>query len=302
MINTLNITNEDIDSFKTKGFLQIKNFYDKSFIQYIQQKIDEQIASPTDKYQNGFNRLAFDLFEHDPKVEELLKSVEFRKIMYKLTGDIMFFVQAIGFELKKNVSKGFPWHIGTQSFGYHRAEDFGCTIWAPLASINTKKQRGGMAYVPKNIISGKHMYNEVDPAIFTWLDQQIKNNQQPSLAEFISLRDDPLNNVALKTLLDHFAVEDDFEVGDALIFDKNVIHTSVMLGEGELDSRSAFVMRFIDSTSKYDYARAHSLEIPRVYFDYSGPTKLHLEVCKEDGELIIDSDLFKNKLSRLLTV
>lgn len=75
-----------------------------------------------------------------------------------------------------------------------------------------------------------------------------------------------------------------------------------MLGEGEIDSRAAFVMRFIDSTSRYDYKRAHSLQIPRVYFDYSGPTKLHLEVCKEDGDLIVDSPCFKNKSSRLLII
>lgn len=292
----------DINSFKTNGFLLIKKFYSEHFIKYIQNKIDSQIDIPADKYQSGFNRLAFDLFENDTEVESLLKNNKFRTLMHELTGETMLFTQSIGFELKKNVSKGFPWHIGTQSFGYHKAEDFGCTIWAPLAQINTEKQRGGMAYVPKNILSGKSLYREIDPAVFRYLDEQIKNDSKPTLEEFILLRDGPLNDPAIKKLLDYFAVEDDFEVGDALIFDKNVIHRSIMLGDGDIDVRTAFVMRFVSSTSTYDSLRAHNLEIPRAYFNYAGPTKFHLNLCEKDGDLIIDSHLFNNKGYRLLTI
>ncbi|MDR3439473.1 hypothetical protein [Telmatospirillum sp.] len=96
-------------------------------------------------------RLAFDMYEGDQQIDGLIKDLTFQKTLLALTTRNLLFTQSIGFELKKNTSAGFPWHIGSQSFGYHRAEDFGCTIWTPLAPIDTRKQRGGMAYVPKDI-------------------------------------------------------------------------------------------------------------------------------------------------------
>lgn len=303
MINkNFTVTKQDINNFERRGFLLLKNFFTKDMIEYLQKRTSEQISAPTDKYQSGFNRLAFDMFEGDEQIEKLLKDPIYRKTLISLTKRNLFFAQSIGFELKKNTSAGFPWHIGTQSFGYHRASDFGCTIWTPLAPIDTSKQRGGMAYAPKDIISGAFMYDNVDPAVFDCLEKRANAGQKVELSEFMELRDGPLNATAMKTLLDYFGVEDNFELGDALIFDKYVIHRSVMLEEGPLDVRAAFVMRFVCETSQYDRKRAHSLEIPRKYFGYSGPTKFHLEVCEKDGDLIKDSPLFPDRNKRMVTL
>jgi len=106
----------------------------------------------------------------------------------------------------------------------------------------------------------------------------------------------------MKTLLDHFGVEDDYSLGDILLFNKNVIHRSVKLGEGKLDHRAAFVMRFIESESTYDRARALSLDYPRKLFNYTGCTSFHLDVCNEDSELISKSNYFKDHDSRYLAV
>ncbi|PRC94214.1 hypothetical protein [Solimicrobium silvestre] len=294
------VSEQDIASFQDRGFLLLKKFFNEDMIAYLQRRTSEQIAAPTDKYQSGFNRLAFDMFEGDQQIDDLLQDPTYRKTVLALTKRNLLFTQSIGFELKKNTSAGFPWHIGTQSFGYHRAEDFGCTIWTPLAPIDTSKQRSGMAYTPKNIISGEFMYNNVDPAVFDCLEKRANSGQKVEMAEFMELRDGPLNAVAMKTLLDYFCVEDDFELGDALIFDKYVIHRSVMLEVGPLELRAAFVMRFVCETSQYDYKRAHSLEIPRKYFGYAGPTKFHLEVCESDGDLIKNSPLFPDREKRLI--
>ena len=73
---------------------------------------------------------------------------QFKKIMHGLTKRTLFFTQGVGFGLKKNVSKGFTWHIESQSFGFNRSEDYATTLWAPLHPINTQQQAGGMRYVP----------------------------------------------------------------------------------------------------------------------------------------------------------
>jgi hypothetical protein len=287
--------------FKEKGFLLLKSFYSEDFTTYLTETVRKTIKRPTDKYQSGFNRLAFDMYDGDEYIINLLTCDEFRSVMNRLTGRVIFFAQALSFELKKLESKGFPWHIGTQSFGYHNADDYGCTIWAPLAPIDSKGQRGGMAYVPKNIISGHFMYSDVDPATFRLLKEHIDNRKDIKLEEFVQLRDGPLNDPAMKRLLEHFSVEDDFAIGDALIFDKNVIHRSVTLEDGPIDARAAFVMRFFCATSTYDKGRAHDLEVPRKHFSYAGPTTFHLKVADESGELLTESQLFNGQGYRLLT-
>ncbi|WP_290051584.1 hypothetical protein [Amycolatopsis solani] len=289
-----------VREFREKGFTLLRGFYSEDFTDYLQRTMGNILERPTDKYQSGFNRLAFDMYDGDETLISLLRCEEFRAAMHRLTGCGMFFAQALSFELRKLKDKGFPWHIGTQSFGYQHADDYGCTIWAPLAPIDSSGQRGGMAYVPKNVISGSFMYADVDPASFRLLKEHVDADADITLEEFVQLRDGPLNDPAMKRLLDHFSVEDDFEIGDALIFDKNVIHRSVLLEDGPLDSRMAFVMRFFSGESTYDKTRAHDLEVPRRRFSYAGPTTFHLEVAEEDGELLSESPLFAGQDYRAL--
>ncbi|MDF3934829.1 hypothetical protein [Pseudomonas citronellolis] len=294
------VTKDQAEDFTNKGFLLLKNFYKSEFISYLQATIDDRIDTPTDKYQSGFSRLAFDMYEDDPVISSAIQNHNFKKVMRQLTNRNMFFAQALSFELERNLNKGFPWHIGTQSFGYHRAEDYGCTIWAPLVEIDPQGQRGGMAYVPKNMVSGNFMYSHVDPAIFDLLSARIQAGEETTTEYFVQLRDGPLNDGVMKDLLGHFSVEDRFEVGDALIFDKNVIHRSIMLNSGPLERRAAFVMRFFCETSRYDKKRAHALEIPRDHFNYAGPTRFHLQVAENDGDLLVESERFANQPYRAL--
>lgn len=296
-ISNSDLSDKQIESFQRKGFLLLKNVFSDEFIQYIKRKIDDDIAKPSDKYQSGFNRIAFDLFNKDPVLSQLMLSKDFRDMMKKLTKRTLLYTQSLGFELAKNESKGFPWHIGTQSFGYQRAEDFGCTIWTPLVKIDNTRQQGGMAYVPKDKVSGEFLYKDIDPTVFDLVTDKINKNEQISIEEFVHLRDGPLNDPAMKNILDKSAEQDDFELGDALIFDKNVIHRSVFLSDGPIDSRAAFVMRFVCSNSRYDKERADNLEIPRKHFNYKGPTRFHLEVCHEDNMPIIESELLSKDLS-----
>lgn len=296
------VTPEQVKAFRETGFLLLKNFYSQDFITYLQSTISERIAAPTDKYQSGFSRLAFDMYDGDPNVIALLQCERFREVMAELTGRNMFFAQALSFELEKNKNKGFPWHIGTQSFGYHQADDYGATIWSPLCAIDPSTQRGGMAYVPKNRVNGDFLYSHIDPAIFDMLGEKVADGEKVELEEFVNWRDGVLNDPALCSILDYYGVEDAFSPGDALIFDKYTIHRSVMLGDGALNSRTAFVMRFFCSDSTYDKKRAHDLEIPRSYFCYDGPTKFHLAVCNNDGDKLIDSEIFKGQEYRNLTL
>ena len=290
----------DIDSFKLNGFLLLKGLFTKELIDYFSGIINDELQEPTDKYQTGFNRVRYDIFDKDSNIYEVLADSTFKKVLSALCERDMIFTQALAFELKKSSSSGFPWHIGTQSFGFQRAEDFGCTIWIPLVPIDAKGQRGGMAYVPTNKVSGDFMYKCVDPSTFNLIQEKIDRNEDLYIEEFMQLRDGPLNDPAMKKMLDYYTVEDSFELGDALIFDKNVIHRSVKLSDGKLDSRPALAIRFTDAEARYDKKRAMDLEVPRKFWNYAGPTSIHLTVASEDGTLMKDSPLFKENLNQRL--
>src|SRR3990167_3628787 len=116
-----------------------------------------------------------------------------------------------------------------------------------------QQQAGGMRYVPRDVISGEFMYDYIDPAVFRCLDERIKSGGI-AFDDYVALRDEPLNSPGIGRLLEYFSVEDDYELGDALLFDKYVIHRSVKLGEGELETRDAFSLRFIADDSRYDLA------------------------------------------------
>jgi len=294
------IRSTDIDSFKSNGFLLLKGLFTQELISYFSGIINDELQEPTDKYQTGFNRVRYDIFDKDSNIYEVLADSTFKKVLSALCERDMIFTQALAFELKKSSSSGFPWHIGTQSFGFQRAEDFGCTIWIPLVPIDAKGQRGGMAYVPTNKVSGDFMYKCVDPSTFNLIQEKIDRNEDLYIEEFMQLRDGPLNDPAMKKMLDYYTVEDSFELGDALIFDKNVIHRSVKLTDGKLDSRPALAIRFTDAEARYDKKRAMDLEVPRKFWNYTGPTSIHLTVASENGTLMKDSPLFKENLNQRL--
>jgi hypothetical protein len=287
-----NLSDADRIEYKQKGFLALRGLFTDEVIEYLKQRVSAELAPPTDSYQKGFDRLGYDLCEGDEVIRGIVTDEPFRVLIRSLTNENLFFTQGVGFSLKREVSTGFSWHIESQSFGFHRTEDYATTLWIPLHPIHSDGQRGGMRYVPRALISGEYMYSHVDPAVFRCLSERIKAGGI-AFNDYVALRDEPLNSSGMCRLLEYFAVEDDFELGDALLFDKYVLHRSVMLGAGPLESRDAFSLRFIAASSRYDRQRAHDIETPRNYFNYPGPTKFHINVCKNDQDLIVDSPFFE---------
>jgi hypothetical protein len=108
---------------------------------------------------------------------------------------------------------------------------------------------------------------------------------------------------------DHAAahrVEDDFKPGDALLFNKMVIHLSVMPGEGPLPRRAAYVMRFVDAGSHYDLERARNLEFPverygQGLFPYKPFSRQHIEIAEAGaGDPLVECTYFDNRDRRTL--
>ncbi|MFD5520097.1 hypothetical protein [Streptomyces sp. NPDC127066] len=251
-----------------------------------------QIVPPTDNYGSGFSKLKYDIGNDDATILSLMGDQGFAAAMVKLTGQSLFFTQGLGFELEKNKSTGFPWHVGTQSFGFQRREDAGYTIWTPLCRIDAGGQRGGMKYVSKQVLSGEFIYQHIN-LLPEYMRDLIEAGGELTYDDFSDLKNSLVNSPQMKGLLDHVAEEDSFEPGDALIFDKYVLHRSVQLGEGPIPSRLAYALRFSSLDARYDKSRVEALSFPRTTFDYSAGSDYNEKVASRDGELVHQSSYFE---------
>ena len=297
-------TREQQEAFRRDGFVKLDGFLNDGVVATLLDRVDAEMG----RAQEGrftidsFSRAAYDFRSGKAEVYELLERPHFRRALTDLVERDLFLTFEICFEVERNVSKGFPWHVGVQSFGFQVAEEFACTLWVPLHPVDTTSQRGGMAYVPQHVVSGDFLYRQIEPAVVSTLRAKERSGARTSLAEYFSLRNGILNSPAMAEILEHHRVEDDFEPGDALLFNKMVVHRSVALGDGPLPRRAAYVMRFVDAGSHYDLERARNLEFPaerygRGLFPYKPYTRQHIEIAEagaDDGDRLADCAYFDN--------
>ena len=292
MINpAFSITDDELESFREHGFLLLKNIFSVELIEHLKKISTSEVAPPSDNYGAGFSKLKYDIGNDDPTILSLMGDPDFSGPITELAGQPLFFTQGLGFELEKNKSTGFPWHVGTQSFGFQRRQDPGYTIWTPLCAIDAHGQRGGMAYVSKKVFSGEFVYQHIN-MLPDYLKAELDAGKELTYRDFSVMKNNLLNSPEVTSLLDHFAVEDSFEVGDALIFDKYVIHRSVRLDEGELPSRLAYALRFSALDARYDKGRVEALAFPRVAFDYDVGSAFNDIVAEDDGDEVYRSSYF----------
>ncbi len=308
--NNFSLTPEHKAQFHRAGFVKLEQFFNSAVVDTLLDRVDAEMNRGTAsslKANSMFNRAKYDFETERSHVYELLERPYFQQAFTELVGHDLFLTFEVCFELEKNVSKGFPWHVGAQSFGYQVAEEFGYTVWAPLHPVDSKGQRGGMAYVPENLVSGDFVYR-LESAIVETLKAKEKAGINTSVNEYFGMRTGTLNSQTMLEILEHNQVEDDFEPGDVLVFNKNVVHRSVMLGEGPLPRRAAHVMRFVDAASHYDLQRAKLLEFPeeqygKGFFPYRPFTRQHIEIAEagaQDRDLISECAYFDNRDKRTI--
>ena len=285
------ITEDDVESFRERGFLKLCGIFSEDLVEHMRSLSIAKVAPPSDNYGAGFSKLKYDIGNDDPTILKLMGNPDFSAAITRLTGEPVFFTQGLGFELEKNKSAGFPWHVGTQSFGFQRSQDQGYTIWTPLTTIDPDGQRGGMAYVSKQVLSGEFVYQHIN-LLPDYLRSKLAAGDELSFGDFSRLKNNLLNSPEMTQLLDHFAVEDAFAPGDALIFDKYVLHRSVRLEDGPLSARLAYALRFSSLDARYDKRRVDALAFPRTTFDYDVGSPFNDDVGSSDGEQVYRSPYF----------
>lgn len=309
--NDFLITDQHREKFRRDGCVKLEGFLNAAVVNTLRDRIELEMdrgIPNTLKADSQFYRAKYDFETARTEVYELLERSYFRRALTDLVQRDLFLTNEVCFEIERNVSKGFPWHVGSQSFGFQFAEEFGCTLWAPLHTIDSKGQRGGMAYVPQNVISAEYVFTQLEPAIVSALEAKERAGIRTSVNEYFAMRMGILNSSTMCEIFENHQVEDDFNPGDVLVFNKMVVHRSILLGDGPLPRRAAHVMRFIDAVSRYDLQRARSLEFPvekygNGFIPYKPFTRLHMEIAEagaRDGDVLAECSYFDNRERRTI--
>ena len=297
------ITLEQKERFRHDGFTKLDEFFNEEVVNMLLARVEIEmnqglaVGLSTDSM---FNRAKYDFDDEKAEVYELLERPYLREALTDLVEHDLFLTFEQCFEIEKCVNKGFPWHVGAQSFGFQPADEFACTVWAPLHPVDTKGQRGGMAYVPENVISGDFIFRQIEPVIVSTMKAMEEAGSKTSISDYYALRTGVLNSPAMTTILENHQIEEDFAPGDVLVFNKRVVHRTIMLGEGALPRRAAYVMRFVDLGSHYDLKRAQDLEFPvekygKGLIPYKPFTRQHAEIAEagaRDGDILAECSYF----------
>lgn len=244
LVNEITLSPQEKQSFKENGFIKLKNLLTTEATDKLRQLTSNsnQMKSPPKFYSGEMSKIGYDVEE--VVTQDIYSSKNFKYIFKQLTAQGVAFIQGMAFELKAN-QKGFNWHHDLLSLCYVMPEDLAYTMWIPLEPIKTKEQHGGMAYVSRKIHSAREYFNLVYQLV-----QQEKFSEFSQTEDFKNFEFQYASKV-VSFILDNNKVEDDFELGDALLLDKFVWHKSCPLKQGALSSRMAYIMRFVDCQARY---------------------------------------------------
>ncbi len=303
------VTCEQTEQFRRDGFVKLEGFLNAGAVAALRDRVDVELSrgAAINMRAVAFSRAQYDFGTSKRDIFELIQRPYFRRALTGLTGRDLFLTFEVSFEIERNLNKGLPWHVGVQSFGFQFAEDFGCTLWSPMQAVDTSGQRGGMTYVPQHVVSGEFVYS-ADMAVAEMLGARERSGTATNAQDYFDLRLGFLNNPVMEELLEVHRIEEDFDPGDVLLFNKMVVHRSVMLGDGELARRAAYVLRFVDAASRYDLNRARALEFPveqygKGLFPYKPATRQHIEIAEagaEHGDLLAQCAYFSDRDRRML--
>ncbi|MDE2802203.1 MAG: hypothetical protein OXK21_04920, partial [Chloroflexota bacterium] len=169
--NEFRITPEHKLQYVRDGFVKLEGFLNPTVVDMLLDRTEREMRGNARNTTTGsaFSRVQYDFESGKHDVYELMARPYFRKALTELVDHDLFLTFEVCFEIEQLVNEGFGWHVGVQSFGFQFSREFGCTLWAPLQPVDPQGQRGGMAYVPQNVISGEFMYDQLEPAVVSTL-------------------------------------------------------------------------------------------------------------------------------------
>lgn len=299
------------DEFNKKGFLKIERFIDESELFNLKAKIkkSEEYKSFFINKENYIPSMSksvqgstLHFINYGTLLKEWIESLHLRNklnFISDIVGCNLVRINDNVFESATEVGAGLNWHVDYCSFSYSEINKRGVHLWIPLDPI-TKAQRGGLKLISKEKLNGDFMFQFAE----FYFDAMAKN---PSSEDYkkIMMADDYLMNKIPEyinsNVPSYYIEEPTFNVGDALLFDKSVAHKTAEFITGELETRMALVIRFIDADSEFNsnilkkIIRHLKISSSDPHFTISDPFLSALE-SERSGIKISDSNLIRDNI------
>lgn len=265
----------DHEFYKENGFSSIRGFINEAMIERLSHIIETTGNGTTF---DTIKKNAYNTAINDEYVKSIVQDKSLAKLIGSLGYGDCIFTDGVIFETDQNLF-GFDWHLDITSFKYIYPEDKAFSIWVTLDPIDPKQQDGGLTMLSTAVHSGKEFFklqSKVTKSLYdglykipniykTLLEPKYRNEEEKTfkkLFPFIQKKFPHLFSDSIyisgftRNLFDSEGLGYTLSAGDAIIFDKNVFHRSNPLKQGPMNSRKAFVMRFIEASSKFNAINA----------------------------------------------
>lgn len=235
---------EAIDRFRQHGMLKLKRIMSPSEIEALRRGCDDPIWTPDDPqglpgFANIANTPRRTVFERVAQDESL------RRVLRELVGERLIFTTGNRFMLTPGAG-GSPWHFGRMTFCAIQPLELGYSLWIPLDPIDTRRQHGGMYWVPTSVWDARGRYQMWAGHMRRGLASPHRDRLEAGLrAQFGGKSGFPMLGPYDEAFAEMQGETDDFEVGDALLFNKFVWHRTEPLRPGPMAQRTAVVLRFV---------------------------------------------------------
>lgn len=235
------------------GFVKLPQLIPYDLIKGLRALLDDELDAPdastrTTEFQKNTGGGQFSGYSNGIDLDasiihELLELPALRAVLARACEEPLLVTKALGFAIEPG-KQGLRWHFGFRSFNFIKPTDMGYTLWIPLDVIDVQRQHGGVAMVSEQVCSGRGE---------SQLLGQLSHDAQgrPEVAAKIRAHFDGFANFR-NIVLELHAVELSFGVGDALLFNRFVMHRSCEFRPGPMAQRRAFVLRFVPASASYE--------------------------------------------------
>ncbi|WAS91516.1 hypothetical protein [Nannocystis punicea] len=237
-------TPEEVARFRRRGLIKIDQLMSPSEIEALRNGCMDSIWTPDDpKGLPGFANIAFT--PRQTVFDRIAGDESLRSLLRALVGERLIFTTGNRFSLEPGAT-GSPWHFGRLTFCSIQPLELGYSLWIPLDPIDTRRQHGGMVWVPTDAWDARGRFQLWAGHIRRGSDSAVREQLEVALrAQFGGKSGFPMLGPYDREFLELHAETADFAVGDAFLFNKFVWHRTEPLRVGEMQQRVAVVLRFV---------------------------------------------------------
>lgn len=278
MINSILISPRDVRAFEEDGAIVLRDLISPVVIQAIRETFEKIAISTPLGFTARYKRMTYNLEDHTDIFDQITGSENFGKITEKLTGRQLILTQVLGLESEPHPEVAVKWHYDQTSYGFVDVDVPAFGLWFPLVNIYSNKQRGGISWVSKQKMSAQAKLSRWEDYYHRLYDLKLEHGEQYEALnrEFNYTTEYGLDWLTESDyqVLEENEVEFSFEVGDAVLMDRNVYHRSTPYLDGPIERRLVCVMRFVDAEAELNrklfeglniHARIENRILPRIF-------------------------------------